>query len=102
MTIMLYSISSLLAVLVAVAFDLLVLRTRVLRSKLFWANYCIILFFQLVVNGVLTGLNIVQYDGRRILGLHLAYAPIEDLGFGFALVTLTISLWVRLQRTGVR
>ena len=59
-------------------------------------------FFQLIVNGVLTGLGIVQYDPRVIIGVRLAYAPVEDLGFGFALVTLTLCLWVRLGRTGPR
>ncbi|MCW2596237.1 MAG: hypothetical protein JWP39_2125, partial [Jatrophihabitans sp.] len=30
----------------------------------------------------------------QILGLRLIYAPIEDLLFGFALVTATLTLWV--------
>ena len=83
---------------VGVVVDLIVLRTQLLRSRLFWASYGIVVFFQLIVNGVLTGLGIVQYDPRVILGLRLAYAPVEDLGFGFALVTLTLVLWARLDR----
>ena len=54
------------------------------------------LFFQFIVNGMLTGLGIVQYDPRVILGLRLVYAPVEDLGFGFGMVTLTLSAWVWL------
>ena len=86
------------AVLVAIVVDMLVLRTRLLTTRVFWATEAIVVFFQLIVNGVLTGFGIVQYDPRVIIGLRLAYAPIEDLGFGFALVTLTLCLWVRLGR----
>ena len=93
-----YTFASLAAILVAVLVDLVVLRTRLLRSRLFWASYGIVVFFQLIVNGILTGLGIVQYDPRVILGLHLAYAPIEDLGFGFGLVTLTLCVWAWLDR----
>jgi lycopene cyclase domain-containing protein len=91
-----YTYASIAAVLVAVLVDLVVLRTRLLRSRLFWASYGIVVFFQLIVNGVLTGLGIVQYDPRVILGVRLAYAPVEDLGFGFGLVTLTLCGWVWL------
>ena len=97
-----YTFASLGAVLVAVLTDLLLLRTGLLRTKLFWASYGIVVFFQLIVNGVLTGLGIVQYDPRVITGLRLAYAPVEDLGFGFALVCLTLSLWARLTTTARR
>jgi lycopene cyclase domain-containing protein len=80
------------------ACDLAVLRTRLLCRKAFWVSYAIMFGFQLLVNGVLTGLRIVQYDPDTILGLRLAYAPVEDLGFGFALILLTLSCWVALGR----
>lgn len=97
-----YTWASISAVIIAVVVDLWVLRTRLLLSKVFWASEAIVVFFQLIVNGVLTGLGIVQYDPRVIIGVRLAYAPIEDLGFGFAMVTLTLCMWVRLGRTGQR
>ena len=78
--------------------DLALLRTRLLCRKAFWVSYAIMVGFQLLVNGVLTGLRIVQYDPDTILGLRLAYAPVEDLGFGFALILLTLSCWVALGR----
>lgn len=93
-----YTWASLAAVVVAIVVDLAVIRSRVLRSKAFWASYAIVVFFQLIVNGVLTGWGIVQYDPRVILGLRVAYAPVEDLGFGFAMVVLTLTLWVRAGR----
>ena len=86
------------ALLGTAAWDLVVLRTRLLRRKAFWAAYAIMVSFQLLVNGVLTGLGIVEYDPDTILGLRLAYAPVEDLGFGFALILLTLSCWVALGR----
>lgn len=87
-----------LALLGTAACDLALLRTRLLLRKAFWVAYAIMVGFQLLVNGLLTGLRIVQYDPDTILGPRLAYAPVEDLGFGFALILLTLSCWVALGR----
>ena len=38
----------------------------------------------------------MRYNPAAILGLRLAYAPVEDLGFGFALITITLCCWARL------
>ena len=86
------------ALLATAAWDLVALRTRLLFRKAFWVAYAIMVSFQLLVNGLLTGRRIVQYDPDTILGLRLAYAPVEDLGFGFALILLTLSCWVALGR----
>ncbi|MDT4901042.1 MAG: hypothetical protein QOJ78_1972 [Pseudonocardiales bacterium] len=91
---MTYTVAAALGVLAVVVLDQLLLRTDLLRRKSFWTAYAIVLFFQLVVNGLLTGLRIVRYDPDQILGLRLIYAPFEDLLFGFALVTATLTLWV--------
>jgi lycopene cyclase domain-containing protein len=82
----------------AAAVDLVVLRTALLGRRAFWTAYAIVLSFQLVVNGLLTGLQIVRYDPSAILGWRIAYAPVEDLLFGFALALTTLSLWVWLGR----
>jgi lycopene cyclase domain-containing protein len=95
---MTYSIAVVLAVLVAACLDVAVLRTKMLRRKAFWVAYAIVLFFQLLVNGLLTGLRIVRYDPDVITGAHLAYAPVEDLLFGFAMILTTLSMWVWLGR----
>jgi lycopene cyclase domain-containing protein len=97
-----YTWLALLAVAASAAFDLAVLRTNLLRRKSFWTAYAILLFFQLIVNGLLTGLRVVRYDPARILGWRIAYAPVEDLLFGFAMVLLTLSLWVWWGRRGVQ
>jgi hypothetical protein len=98
-----------------VAVDLWALRTRLVTRKVFWTAYAIILFFQLLTNGMFTGFGIVKYDGGAIIGStspatgpppfvgdgRLAFAPVEDLMFGFALVLLSLSLWVFWGRRGI-
>lgn len=91
---MTYTLAAALGVLAALAVDLLLLRTRVVLGRVFWAAYPIILVFQLLFNGILTGREVVRYDPEAILGARFAYAPVEDLAFGFALVLVTLSLWV--------
>jgi lycopene cyclase domain-containing protein len=97
-----YTLAALLGVAAAATVDLVVLRTRLLTRAVFWATYPIIIAFQLLSNGILTGRGIVRYDPSAIIGWRLAYAPVEDLLFGFALVLLTLSLWVWLGRRGVQ
>ena len=98
-----YTALAVLGVIAAVALDLAVLRTRLLTRRAFWAAYAIIVVFQLVTNGWLTGRDIVRYDEDAIAGVRLAYAPVEDLLFGFSLVVATLAWWVwwgaRLSRT---
>lgn len=89
-------------VVLAVLLDLAVLRTRLLARKAFWASYAIIVFFQLVTNGWLTSRDIVQYDPGTILGLRIAFAPVEDLLFGFSLVLQSMAWWVWWGRRGVQ
>jgi lycopene cyclase domain-containing protein len=84
-----YSTLAVIAVVGVLVVDLAVYRTRMVMRRAFWAAYAIIIVFQLLMNGVLTGLDVVTYDPDTVWGLRIAYAPVEDLLFGFALVTLT-------------
>jgi lycopene cyclase domain-containing protein len=93
-----YTVAAVLGVLCAVGLDLAVLRTRLLFGLVFWLAYPIVLAFQLLSNGVLTGLLVVRYDPGAILGPRVVYAPVEDLAFGFALVLAALSAWVWLGR----
>jgi hypothetical protein len=113
---MTYTQLALAGVVLAVGADLFIFRTRLLGRKAFWVSYAIIVTFQLLTNGVLTGFGIVRYNGEAILGEsspaegpppfvgagRLAFAPVEDLMFGFALVVLTLVLWVFLGRRGLQ
>lgn len=89
-----YTAAAVLGVAASMVLDLLVLRTFLLRRKAFWTAYGIVLAFQIVVNGVLTGTHRVVYTPSAILGTRVAYAPVEDLMFGFALVLQTLAWWV--------
>lgn len=108
---MTYTALGLLGVAGTVVLDLWVLRTRLLTRRVFWTSYAIVVFFQLVTNGVLTGFRIVRYDGAAIVGSsapvflgdgRVAYAPVEDLLFGFALVVQAMAWWVWWGRRGVQ
>lgn len=99
------------AVLASGVLDLVVLRTGLLRRRAFWVAYAIVLGFQLLTNGWLTGRGIVTYSDAAVLGGsravafghgRLFYAPVEDIGFGFALVLQTLSWWVFWGRRGVQ
>lgn len=96
--------------------DRYVLKTKLLQTKIFWVSYAIIVFFQLITNGLLTGYRMVMYNGEAIIGSsstetqvpafvgdgRIAFAPVEDLMFGFSLVLLTLAIWVWLGRKGVQ
>jgi len=89
-----YTVTAIIGVVAAVVVDLAVLRTRLLTRKVFWTSYVIIFGFQLLVNGILTGKNLVVYSPDDILGARIAHAPVEDLMFGFSLVLQTLSWWI--------
>lgn len=104
---MTYTAIAVVAVLAAVALDRWAARTRLTDSRPWWAAYGIIVFFQLLSNGWLTGRGIVRYDADAILGNgrvtfvgdgRLGFAPVEDLGFGFALVLTSCVVWTWLGR----
>jgi len=103
-------------VIAAVVLDMVIVRTQLLRRRVFWVSYAIILPFQLMTNGVLTGTRTVRYSGDAIIGSstpanarpafigdgRICYAPVEDVLFGFALILLTLVMWVWLGRRGVQ
>ena len=101
--------------LVAVLTDLYILRTRVLKLKMFWLSYFIMLFFQFVTNGILTKLLIVRYNDFAIIGGYyttkttpligdgrLFYAPVEDVFFGFSMILFSISIWIWLGKKNIQ
>jgi lycopene cyclase domain-containing protein len=99
------------ALVVSLVLDLFVLRTRLVTRRAFWVSYAIIIGFQLLTNGWLTGRRIVTYNADVVIGGaepvllgsgRLFYAPVEDLAFGFALVLQTLAWWVFWGRRGVQ
>jgi lycopene cyclase domain-containing protein len=107
---MTYTLAAVLGVVFAAVLDLAVLRTKLLQRKVFWVSYAVILCFQLIVNGILTRERLVVYSSSAILGSsaprllgdwHVAYAPVEDLLFGFSLVLQTLAWWIWWGRRSV-
>lgn len=99
---MTYTTAALLGVAVTVVLDLVVLRTRLLTRKAFWASYAIVVFFQLLTNEWLTSRGVVLYDEAAIWGPRIGHAPVEDLLFGFGLVVQSMAWWVWWGRRGVQ
>ena len=95
---MTYTQIALMAVFIAAFLDLEVLQTKLLKRKVFWTSYAIILPFQLMTNWWLTSREIVMYSEDTILGLRIASAPLEDLFFGFALILSVMATWIYLGR----
>ena len=93
---MTYTQLAVMAVVIAIAFDLYLFDTQLLKRKVFWTSYAIIVGFQLLTNWWLTSRSIVMYSPDVIIGVRIASAPVEDLLFGFALVLGVLSNWIRL------
>ncbi|GAB3822842.1 lycopene cyclase domain-containing protein [Tessaracoccus terricola] len=96
-----YTLLTLLAVPAVVAVELLWLRTGVFRKLQYWLAMAIVMFFQVLVDGWLTKLSdpIVLYNPEHHAGIRFPWdIPVEDFGFGWAMVTLVIVVWVHLGR----
>lgn len=111
---MTYTQIGFLAVALAISVDLVVLRTRILQKAVWWVAYAIVISFQFITNGILTGFGIVQYDPAVTLGSNfyestpplfgdgrIFFAPAEDLLFGFAMCLLAVSFWIYFGRKGI-
>ena len=96
-----YSAIAVLALITSGVLDLFVVKSDLLKKKVFWTSYAIILPFQLLTNWWLTSRNIVMYSDDAIFGLRIASAPVEDLLFGFSLLLGVLSMWIYWGRKGL-
>jgi lycopene cyclase domain-containing protein len=97
-----YTALTAVAVAAVVLLELLVWRTGIFATARYWLAMAIVFAFQVLVDGWLTKLSapIVMYAENEMTGLRFPWdIPVEDFGFGFAMVTLTILLW---ERAGAR
>jgi lycopene cyclase domain-containing protein len=93
-----YTLLTALAVLAVVVAELGYFKSGIFTTAQYWLSILIIFGFQILVDGWLTKLSapIVIYNPEEFLGLRVPWdIPVEDFGFGFAMVTLTILLWRR-------
>lgn len=96
-----YTVVTVAAVALVVAAELLWARTGVFRSRQYWIAMAIVAFFQILVDGWLTREPdpIVGYASTHNSGVRFPFdIPVEDFGFGFALVTAAILWWLVLGR----
>jgi lycopene cyclase domain-containing protein len=91
-----YTGLAVLTIVTVLLIEAMALKTGLLKKIEFYLAYGIVVFFQLLTNGYLTGREIVLYDSEVILGLRVAFAPLEDLMFGFALVFFTMAVWTKI------
>ena len=80
------------------------LRTGLLRDRRFWIAMAIVGFFQVLVDGWLTCRPVVTYAPEQFSGLRLGCPPsalfaaggmpLEDVLFGFAMITQALLWWV--------
>jgi lycopene cyclase domain-containing protein len=101
-----YTVLTVISVVVVVALEVFWWRTGIFRTLQYWLAMAIVFAFQILVDGWLTKLSdpIVIYNSDEMLGLRAPWdIPVEDFGFGFTMVTLTILLWRRrLARDATR
>jgi lycopene cyclase domain-containing protein len=93
-----YTVLTAFAVVAVVVAELVYFKSGIFTTAQYWWSIVIIFAFQILVDGWLTKLSapIVIYDPNEMLGLRTPWdIPVEDFGFGFAMVTLAILLWRR-------
>ena len=93
-----YTVLTVVAAMAVVAAELIYFKSGIFTTAQYWLTMLIIFAFQIPVDGWLTKLSapIVIYNPDEILGPRAPWdIPIEDFGFGFAMVTLAILLWRR-------
>lgn len=93
-----YTIAAVAAPVAVVALELAVLRTGLLRTARYWLTVAVSLAFMVPVDGWLTrpDATVVHYAEEQISGVRAPWhIPVEDYGFGLALITLTLLLWQR-------
>jgi lycopene cyclase domain-containing protein len=93
-----YTVLTACAVVAVVVAELVYFKSGIFTTAQYWWSIVIVFAFQIPVDGWLTKLSdpIVIYSPDEMLGLRAPWdIPIEDFGFGFAMVTLAILLWRR-------
>lgn len=92
-----YTLLGIMAVLLTVFLDR-ASGINLLKKKEYYAFILVILFFKTLVNGYLTGNNIVIYNPKFFAGIRIGPIPAEDFLFGFSMVTMTIIFWEFLKK----
>ena len=76
--------------------------TKLLLQPRFYIFILFISIFNLIFNGYLTGRPVVVYGEAYQLGLRITTIPIEDFGYGFALLFLNIIIYEKLKILSIK
>lgn len=100
-----YTILTIIGMIVVVLVELFIVRSGIFRKPAYWIALGICLGFQIPVDGYLTKLSnpIVIYNPDMNSGIRFPWdIPIEDFGFGFAMLTTVIMVWQALKNRRAR
>ena len=100
-----YTILTVIGMIVVVLVELFIVRSGIFRKPAYWIALGICLGFQIPVDGYLTKLSnpIVIYNPDMNSGIRFPWdIPIEDFGFGFAMLTTVIMVWQALKNRRAR
>ncbi|MEN9737924.1 MAG: hypothetical protein RJA26_1157 [Actinomycetota bacterium] len=75
-------------------------QVRQLRMRNVLRTALVLSILTLVFDNIIVGLDLVDYDRRRILGLKMPIAPIEDLGYAFLAAVMVPALWLLFAKLG--
>lgn len=95
-----YTVLTVVGIIAVVLVELFVVRSGIFRKPAYWIAMVICLGFQIPVDGWLTKLSnpIVLYNPDHMLGIRFPWdIPIEDFGFGFAMLTTVLMVWQALK-----
>ncbi|NUM74608.1 lycopene cyclase domain-containing protein [candidate division KSB1 bacterium] len=73
------------------------LQTRLFLRKRILLYFAATIGMNLICNSYLTARPVVLYEERYQLGMRLGTIPLEDFGYGFALISLTVILYERFK-----
>jgi lycopene cyclase domain-containing protein len=96
-----YTVWAIVAAVAVVLIEVVWARTGLFHKPAYWITLVITWGFQIPVDGWLTKLSapIVIYNPHEFSGFRFPWdIPVEDFVYGFALVTLALTLWTRSSR----
>ena len=91
-----YTVMTVAGIVLVIVLEGVVFRSGIFRRAQYWIALAICLAFQCLVDGWLTKLSapIVVYNPDMFSGIRFPFdIPIEDFGFGFAMITAVLMLW---------
>lgn len=94
-----YTVLAIASVFIALILDRAT-KAGIFKRPEFYFFLLMMAFFKLLVNGFLTGRQIVMYNPKFFSGVRLGSIPVEDFLFGLSMVSLTIIFWESFKKKG--